>query len=489
MSTLSNRTRRSRDIYWPGFVDALSALLIVVIFLIMVFVLAQFFLSEALSGRDEALLRLNRQINELGRMLDLERGVTSDLRLTVTQLSAELQSSLTEEEGRTAQIAALRLERDTFISEREALARKLAAVEQDLAAARLGADTAATEADKSRAELEDAFIVIDADREKIELQLTQLESLRRDIVALSTVRDDLEGQVVDLAKSLDVTKEELIAVRADNEELDAELTTVRDRTKELEARLADEEERTALAQRDLDERAVRLRELLTRAEAAELGLDSERAISAEAKDVLALLNLQLSELRTQIAALNDVLEASEAKNVEQEVVIADLGRRLNLALVAKVEELARYRSEFFGRLREVLGDRDDVRIVGDRFVFQSEVLFASGEAHLEDEGRGQLLRLARALREISESIPAEIDWVVRIDGHTDVRPISTAQFPSNWELSAARAISVVRFMVEQGIPARRMIAAGFGEFNPLDRSLTEEAFRRNRRIEFKLTQR
>ncbi len=137
----------------------------------------------------------------------------------------------------------------------------------------------------------------------------------------------------------------------------------------------------------------------------------------------------------------------------------------------------------------MLGDRDDMRIVGDRFVFQSEVLFASGAAQLEDAGRGQLLRLARALREISESIPAEIDWVLRIDGHTDVRPISTARFPSNWELSAARAMSVVRFMVAQGIPARRMIAAGFGEFNPLDRALTEEAFRRNRRIEFKLTQR
>jgi len=489
VSSLSNSTRRSRDIFWPGFVDALAALLIVVIFLIMVFVLAQFFLSDALSGRDEALLRLNREVEGLARMLDLERGANSDLRLTMTQLSAELQTSLAAGEDRTAQISALSLERDIVISEREALARKLAAVEEDLVAAQLGAESALAEADKSRVELEGAFKVIDADRETIELQLIQLESLRRDLVALNIVRDDLEAQVVDLAKSLEVTKDELIAVRADNEVFDTELTNIRDRTKELEARLADQQELTALKQRDLDERAVRIRELLAQAAAADLGIETERAISSQAKERVAVLNLQLSELRTQIANLNNILEAAEAKSVEQEVVIANLGSRLNQALAAKVEELARYRSEFFGRLREVLGNREDVSIVGDRFVFQSEVLFASGQARLEDGGKSQLLQLARALREISESIPAEIDWVLRIDGHTDVRPISTAQFPSNWELSSARAISVVRFMVEQGIPARRMIAAGFGEFNPLDRSLNEEAYRRNRRIEFKLTQR
>ncbi len=481
--------RRGRESYWPGFVDALSALLIVVIFLVMVFVLAQFFLSQALSGRDEALLRLNRQIDELARMLDMEQGTNTDLRLTVTQLSAELHSSLTGQELAAAELAALTGERNVLISEREALARKLAAIEEDLAGARLGAESAAVEADKVRAELENAFKVIDADREKIELQLTQLESLRRDIVALRTVREELEGRVTNLALSLDVTKEELISVRANNQALETDLISVRDRSMELEARLVDDQERTALAQRELEEREARIRELLSRAEAAAAERDDERMISAEAKATLDLLNLQLANLRTQISALNGALEASETKNVDQEVVIADLGRRLNQALATKVAELARYRSEFFGRLREVLGEREDVRIVGDRFVFQSEVLFATAEALLEDDGKGQLVRLARALQDISQTIPKDIDWVLRIDGHTDVRPIANAQFPSNWELSSARAISVVRFMIDQGIPAHRMIAAGFGEFHPLDRALTDGAYRRNRRIEFKLTQR
>lgn len=169
--------------------------------------------------------------------------------------------------------------------------------------------------------------------------------------------------------------------------------------------------------------------------------------------------------------------------------IAELGKRLNAALASKVEELARYRSEFFGRLREVLGDRPDIRIVGDRFVFQSEVLFPLGSASLSDDAKQRLLPVAQALKEISAKIPPEINWVLRVDGHTDKRPINTPQFPSNWELSTARAISVVRFFIDQGIPANRLVAAGFGEFQPLDTGNDEGAFRRNRRIELKLTER
>jgi chemotaxis protein MotB len=171
------------------------------------------------------------------------------------------------------------------------------------------------------------------------------------------------------------------------------------------------------------------------------------------------------------------------------VQIADLGKRLNAALASKVEELARYRSEFFGRLREVLGDRPDIRVVGDRFVFQSEVLFALGSADLSDNAKKQLLPVAQALKDISSKIPPDINWVLRVDGHTDKRPITTAQFPSNWELSTARAISVVRFFMDQGIPANRLVAAGFGEYQPIDTRDSEDAYRRNRRIELKLTER
>jgi chemotaxis protein MotB len=179
----------------------------------------------------------------------------------------------------------------------------------------------------------------------------------------------------------------------------------------------------------------------------------------------------------------------EAENEEKEVQIADLGRRLNAALATKVQELARFRSDFFGRLRELLGDRQDIRVVGDRFVFQSEVLFASGSAELEPEGRKQLSQLASALAEIAATIPEDIDWVLRVDGHTDRRPISTPEFPSNWELSTARAISVVKFLIIRGIGPNRLAATGFGQFQPLDTGSDEIAFRRNRRIELKLTQR
>ena len=204
---------------------------------------------------------------------------------------------------------------------------------------------------------------------------------------------------------------------------------------------------------------------------------------------MSFISEQLRALRRQLAALNEALEASEAKNTAQNTQIVNLGQRLNAALATRVQELARYRSEFFGRLREVLGNRADIRIVGDRFVFQSEVLFASGAAELNPAGGQQLVELARTLIHISSDIPVELDWVLRVDGHTDVNPISTFQFPSNWELSSARATSVVKFLIEQGIPPNRLVAAGFGQYQPLDTSNDEIAFRRNRRIEFKLTQR
>jgi chemotaxis protein MotB len=204
---------------------------------------------------------------------------------------------------------------------------------------------------------------------------------------------------------------------------------------------------------------------------------------------VALLNRQIAALREQLASLSVALDVMEAENEEKEVQIADLGRRLNAALATKVQELARFRSDFFGRLRELLGDRQDIRVVGDRFVFQSEVLFASGSAELEPEGRKQLSQLASALAEIAATIPEDIDWVLRVDGHTDRRPISTPEFPSNWELSTARAISVVKFLIIRGIGPNRLAATGFGQFQPLDTGSDEIAFRRNRRIELKLTQR
>ncbi|MBT3809010.1 MAG: peptidoglycan -binding protein, partial [Rhodospirillaceae bacterium] len=252
-----------------------------------------------------------------------------------------------------------------------------------------------------------------------------------------------------------------------------------------------ESQRRDLAQleADIEDRNNRLTEIAQRAETAETSFLEQTEISQKAQDQVALLNQQLAALRNQLAALNDALEASEVKNREQEVQIVNLGSRLNEALATKVQELARYRSEFFGRLREVLGDRTDIRIEGDRFVFQSEVLFGSGQAVLNPEGEGQLQQLAEALVQIAADIPDDIEWILRVDGHTDERPISTARFPSNWELASARAISVVKFLVQSGIPPENLVAAGFGQFQPIDGRQDEIAYRRNRRIEFKLDQR
>jgi chemotaxis protein MotB len=216
--------------------------------------------------------------------------------------------------------------------------------------------------------------------------------------------------------------------------------------------------------------------------------DKARQLS-EQEVTLATLNQNINALREQLTQLEAALDLAQAKNKDDEVKIADLGTKLNLALATKVEELARYRSDFFGRLKEILGDRPDIRIVGDRFVFQSEVLFTPASADLGDPARKQLSPVVNALREIQSKIPPGLNWILEVDGHTDSRAINTPTFQSNWELSTARAVSVVKFLIEQGIPSEHLSAAGFGEWQPLDRASSDDAYRRNRRIELKLTQR
>ncbi|WP_349358241.1 peptidoglycan -binding protein [Stappia sp.] len=289
-----------------------------------------------------------------------------------------------------------------------------------------------------------------------------------------TVLNRLNSQISELT--------ELLALeRASNRDLEDTIAT-------LSANLSDAE-----ADRD------RLSGLLDAAssEAGEAGgalatleseLDEERRLSQRALSQVELLNQQISALRRQIAALENALDASETRDRESQAKIADLGRRLNVALAQRVQELSRYRSDFFGRLREILSQRSDIRVVGDRFVFQSEVLFPSGTDTINPEGREELVKLADAINELSAQIPEEIDWVLRVDGHTDARPLSgTGRFRNNWELSAARAISVVRFLIDQGVDPERLVAAGFGEFQPLDEGDDPEALARNRRIELKLT--
>ena len=334
------RARRDSGMnYWPGFVDALSTLVLSIIFLLSIFVIVQFYLTQEVTGKDTALSRLTAQIAQLTELLSLEKTGKLDLEEQLTLM----RSSLARAEG----------ERDRY-------------------------------------------------------------------KGLFEGTGSGEGKATELSGQL----------------------------------------------------------------------DAERRLSARALAQVEVLNQQIAALRRQLSALEEALDASEKRDKEAQNRIADLGQRLNVALAQRVQELSRYRSDFFGRLRVILGNRPDIRIVGDRFVFQSEVFFDTAKATLDNpEGRAELDGLATALLELEKKIPGEIPWVLRVDGHTDVRPINSLQFKNNWELSVARAISVVQYLVGKGVSPQRLVAAGFGEFQPLDTATSDEAYRRNRRIELKLTER
>jgi chemotaxis protein MotB len=428
---MASRLRAQRsDNIWPGFVDALATLLLVIMFLLVMFVLAQVFLSQALSGRDEALERLNSQISELANLLALEQQTSDELRGNVTQLSASLQESTKDRDALNLEIDALK----ASLVETQAL-------------------------------------------------LSSSESQAADN---NESRDDMLKRISRLESALANSSNETAALRARTRELQDRLSALRAATDE---KLQAAQSQLGDVQSDLVASQSSLKETQEKSEKTDEQLRAERKVSEAALAQVALLNQQIAAMRQQLARISKALEVSEAEDREQKAVIADLGKRLNVALAKKVEELSRFRSEFFGRLRAALGNRKDVRVVGDRFVFQSEVLFSSGSADLGGAGEGQLGKLAATILEISEKIPSKLPWILRIDGHTDRVPIATARFPSNWALSTYRALSVVNYLIKQGVPPNRLAAAGFGEFQPLDDRNDEIAHRRNRRIEIKLTQR
>jgi chemotaxis protein MotB len=298
--------------------------------------------------------------------------------------------------------------------------------------------------------------------------------LGREVTGKDTALQRLNAQIAELT--------ELLALER------AGARTTRDDLSTLQASLgAIEAERDRL-KADAESGGDKARSADARAADLTGQLDRERELTGRALSQVELLNQQISALRRQIAALEDALAASESRDRESQTKIADLGSRLNVALAQRVQELSRYRSDFFGRLRQILAERPDVRVVGDRFVFQSELLFDTGQAELNDAAKPELDKLANAMIELTRDIPPDINWVMRVDGHTDSRPTRGA-FPSNWSLSAARAIAVVQYLVSKGVPPQRLVAAGFGEHQPLDAAQTDEAYKKNRRIELKLTER
>jgi len=285
----------------------------------------------------------------------------------------------------------------------------------------------------------------------------------------------LTRQITELTNLLSLEKGKAKSFEDEMASLMATLSSLRDENSRLSGALSGGDEKAKGA-------AARLISLGNE-------LDEQKKVSSEALAKVDFLNQQLLALRRQIAALNEALEASEKKDKDSQDRIKDLGSRLNAALARQVQELQRYRSDFFGRLRELLKDRKDIRVVGDRFVFQSEVLFPSGQANMTAEGLAALDQLAQAIVELDRQIPKEIDWKLQVDGHTDIKKIASREFPSNWELSTARAVSVVKYLISRGVPADRLTAAGHGEFQPLEQGVTDDVLRRNRRIELKLTNR
>jgi chemotaxis protein MotB len=393
---------------------------------------------------------------------------TKDLASEITRLTALLQSAREESAAAGQQVAALTAELESNAAERGDLAGEVE---------RLNALLSTTQSDNQARE--QRLAELSRQLERAEAAAGQRERRIEERAALLEDERRSRGETIATADELRQARERLLL----------ELSQVRERATELDTKLASEQERTVLAQRQIEERDERITALLRDAGRNEEALATEQALSRESLTQIGILNRQINALRVQLAALDQALDAEQQKVEEQQVTITDLGSKLNMALAGKVEELSRFRSEFFGRLRQLLGDRPDVRIVGDRFVFQSEVLFPSASADIEPRGRDELRKLADSLRLISAEIPSDLPWVLQINGHTDRRPISTPDFPSNWELSTARAINVGKFLIEDGIPPERIAVAGFASFQPLDDRRDEIAYRRNRRIEIKLTTR
>lgn len=413
---------------WPGYVDALSSLLMVVIFVVMIFTIVQMILGEVITGQESELSTLHQQITELTRALGIERANSQELTNQVSQLSM--------------------------------LADSLQAERQDLE-------------ERNQALTEQSA----KDEEELKRQLLYIASYQEDIAALKKMRDELEQEVGKLAANL--------------EEKTALVGNLRDRSQSLEAKLADEQERTVLAQREVDDSKIRIQALNALIGQQKDALESQKELSASARSEIVLLNRRIKRLQNQLEEIQLALETVEQENRDKQAEIKNLGERLNIELAREVNKLKRYRSDFFGRLQAVLSDVPYVEIEGDRFVFQAELLFASGSASLQEKGKAHLAKLAKALGDVSAAIPSDLNWILRIDGHTDRVPITNSDslYRSNWELSTARALAVVRFLAAEGIPEKRMAATGFSKYHPLDPRNTAEAYQRNRRIEIKLTSR
>jgi chemotaxis protein MotB len=461
---------------WPGYVDALSTLLMVIIFVLLVFVLAQAFLSASLYGRQQAMTRLQQQVADLSSMLSVQQGQANDLRAEVGQIGRDLRATVAERDTLSRQLDALRAEQAQVAAQRTALQG-----ERDTLAAQLATAQVQAQATQQR--------------------LAQVQALAD---ASSSSNQAAEAKVAAAASDLAQTQSQLAAARARLEAMQqaaeaADQTITTDRAT-LQAKLSDlaslaQQVQALTALRDQLERqaqdaAVRATTEQQRRQAVAAQLATEQKLADSDKAQMAVLTQQVQALRDQLSGVQAALGATQTQVKAKDVQIADLGQKLNVALAQKVQELQRYRSEFFGKLGSILAGRAGVQVVGDRFVFQSEVLFPPGSADLNGPGLDEIEKLAATLKQIIPEIPPDVNWLLRIDGHADKQPVDQyGYFKDNWDLSAQRSINVVKRLIADGIPADRLAAAAFGDTEPLDPAATPEAYARNRRIEIRLTDR
>jgi chemotaxis protein MotB len=469
---------------WPGYVDALSTLLMVIIFVLLVFVLAQAFLSVVLTGRDKQLDRVNRQLAEVSDMLSLERGHSTDLQQSITQLNRELAAATGARDTLTQQLAALKDQAERASNDRDTLRAERDRLVQQLADANLQARSSAARAEQLQNDLTASAQRSDAAKQDTATVATQLADARQQLgdtnaklAAAQSQLAEMQRQMAELDKTVQVNKDTLAAKLSD-------LAKLAEQNRALAA-LRDSLEKQA------QDAAGRAMTDAQRRAAVETQLASEKQLGDSAKAQIALLNQQVDELKAQLTTVANALDLAKTQGQEKDTQIANLGQKLNMALATKVEELQRYRSEFFGKLRDVLANRPGIQIVGDRFVFQSEVLFPVGSAELTPAGVSGITALAITIKDIAAEIPPDIAWILRVDGHTDRQPIKGVggQFASNWELSAERAITVVKLLIADGVPAEHLAATAFGDNQPLDPANTPEAYAKNRRIELRLTDR
>jgi len=467
----SSERRRGRggnlDV-WPGYVDALSTLLMVIIFVWLVFVLAQGFLSVALSSREKAMDQLNLRVAELAELLSLEAAQGEQLRQQLGRLSDDLRGTAAARDAAIQSLALLREERERLAGERDGLRGERDRLGARLSDLELAARSAADRAAATERQMAEA--------------LGRAERTGGDAARLQR---DLRGSQTELAAAQAALEALRREAQAMDRQVRVERETVTQRLSEM-ARLSEQIRALTALRDELERRAAQEQRGRERAE-AELGERARLAESAAAQ--VALLTRQTEALRAELARLSRALDLAEAEGRDRNAQITLLGQRLNAALAARVEELQRYRSDFFGRLRDALGERPEVRIVGDRFIFQGEVLFAPASAELSEAGLRQVRALASVLAEVTPLIPPDVAWVLRVDGHADRNPIRSARFASNWELAAARAIAVAQMLIAEGLPANRVAATSFGDAQPIDPGDSPQALARNRRIELRLTDR